>query len=165
MKESLPQVKTFLLTGVSFTIIFIACIGIPIVLASPFAPMSPQGPDFSSSPVPKLILDIGAAAFALMLPIPIVPIVFSCIVGVPMLKAIGVPILESMAFLGVWLKTMWQGNAVLLALVLGATIAFDMGGPENKAAFFFGSVMDPGNRLVPRFVQSPWLEPTPSPSR
>ncbi len=34
-----------------------------------------------------------------------------------------------------------QGNAVVLALVLGVMIAFDMGGPINKAAFFFGAAM------------------------
>jgi fructose-specific phosphotransferase system IIC component len=31
------------------------------------------------------------------------------------------------------------GNAILLAAILGAMIAFDMGGPVNKAAFFFGA--------------------------
>ena len=33
------------------------------------------------------------------------------------------------------------GNSVLLAMLLGAMIAFDMGGPINKTAFFFGSAM------------------------
>ena len=36
---------------------------------------------------------------------------------------------------------MSTGNDVLLALILGAMIAFDMGGPVNKAAFFFGAAM------------------------
>ena len=30
-------------------------------------------------------------------------------------------------------------NAILLAVILGSMIAFDMGGPVNKAAFFFGA--------------------------
>jgi fructose-specific phosphotransferase system IIC component len=34
-----------------------------------------------------------------------------------------------------------QGNAIVLAAILGAMIAFDMGGPVNKAAFFFGVAM------------------------
>ncbi len=33
------------------------------------------------------------------------------------------------------------GNAVVLAMILGAMIAFDMGGPVNKVAFFFGAAM------------------------
>jgi fructose-specific phosphotransferase system IIC component len=38
-----------------------------------------------------------------------------------------------------WLATMQTGNKVVLAMVLGAMIAFDMGGPVNKVAFFFAS--------------------------
>jgi len=33
------------------------------------------------------------------------------------------------------------GNTVVLAMILGAMIAFDMGGPVNKTAFFFGAAM------------------------
>ena len=43
--------------------------------------------------------------------------------------------------LGGWLAAMGQGNAIVLAAILGAMIAFDMGGPVNKAAFFFGAAM------------------------
>ena len=46
-----------------------------------------------------------------------------------------------MTFLGTWLQAMSGGNAVVLAMILGAMIAFDMGGPVNKAAFFFGAAM------------------------
>jgi len=66
MKERLLQVKIYLLTGVSYAIPFIACGGILIATAIAFAPMSETGPDFSGSPVLKLILDIGSASFALM---------------------------------------------------------------------------------------------------
>jgi fructose-specific phosphotransferase system IIC component len=76
-----------------------------------------------------------------IMPIIIIPIVSSLVVGVVMLKVVGVPIADFMAFLGVWLQTMGQGNAIVLAAILGAMIAFDMGGPVNKAAFFFGAAM------------------------
>src|ERR1700744_4252131 len=33
------------------------------------------------------------------------------------------------------------GSSLVLALMLGAMIAFDMGGPVNKTAFFFGAAM------------------------
>jgi fructose PTS system EIIBC or EIIC component len=76
-----------------------------------------------------------------IMPIIVIPIVSGLIVGVLMLKVIGIPIADFMAFLGEWLKVMNHGNATLLAAILGAMIAFDMGGPVNKAAFFFGSAM------------------------
>lgn len=85
------------------------------------------------APVPKMIRPI--------MPILIIPIISSLVVGVVMLKVVGLPIAAMMAGLGEWLHTMQQGNAVFLALILGAMIAFDMGGPVNKAAFFFGAAM------------------------
>ncbi len=85
------------------------------------------------APVPKMIRPI--------MPILIIPIISSLVVGVVMLKVIGLPIAATMTGLGTWLHTMQQGNAVILALILGAMIAFDMGGPVNKAAFFFGAAM------------------------
>jgi PTS system fructose-specific IIC component/fructose-specific PTS system IIC-like component len=76
-----------------------------------------------------------------VMPIIVIPIVSGLIVGIVMLKIIGLPIADFMRFLAEWLKAMNHGNAVVLAAILGAMIAFDMGGPVNKAAFFFGAAM------------------------
>jgi PTS system fructose-specific IIC component len=76
-----------------------------------------------------------------IMPIIIIPIFSSLIVALLMMKVIGLPIAEFMRFLSDWLKMIGHGNAVLLAGLLGAMIAFDMGGPVNKAAFFFGAAM------------------------
>jgi PTS system fructose-specific IIC component len=84
-------------------------------------------------PVPRYLKPI--------MPILVVPIVSSLAVGVLMLEVIGVPIARLMVALAGWLAIMNTGNAVVLALVLGAMIAFDMGGPVNKTAFFFGAAM------------------------
>jgi fructose PTS system EIIBC or EIIC component len=84
-------------------------------------------------PVPKHIKPI--------MPILIIPIISSLIIGVIMLKVLGAPIAGVLDGVGRWLEVMGTGNAVLLGLILGAMIAFDMGGPINKAAFFFGSAM------------------------
>jgi fructose-specific phosphotransferase system IIC component len=84
-------------------------------------------------PVPKYVKPI--------MPILILPIVSSLLVGVLMIKVIGVPIADLMVALADWLKVMQAGNAVVLALILGAMIAFDMGGPVNKSAFLFGAAM------------------------
>ena len=61
--------------------------------------------------------------------------------GLVMLKVVGPPIAELMKFLGAWLASLSGGNAVVLGAILGAMIAFDMGGPINKTAFFFGAAM------------------------
>src|SRR5947209_8809881 len=76
-----------------------------------------------------------------IMPILIIPVLSSAVVGVIMLKVLGVPIAHLMASATSMLRTMSTGNSVLLAMLLGAMIAFDMGGPINKTAFFFGSAM------------------------
>lgn len=205
MLDKLKNLRRHLLTGVSYAIPFIACGGIMIAYAIPFAKMTATGPDFSGAPTHKLIFDIGSTAFALMLPvlagyiaysiagkpglvpgfvggyladhvkagflgamligvlagyvvqlikripvskyikpimpILVIPIVSSAIVGVVMLKVLGIPIAHLMTAAGNMLQTMGTGNQVILGLVLGAMIAFDMGGPINKTAFFFGAAM------------------------
>ncbi len=76
-----------------------------------------------------------------IMPILIIPIVSGVVVGVVMLKVVGAPIADAMQLLGTWLQSLSAGNAMVLAIVLGGMIAFDMGGPVNKAAFFFGAAM------------------------
>jgi len=76
-----------------------------------------------------------------IMPILVIPILSSAAIGIIMLKVLGVPIAASMKAATTMLQGMSTGNSVLLALVLGAMIAFDMGGPVNKTAFFFGSAM------------------------
>jgi fructose-specific phosphotransferase system IIC component len=76
-----------------------------------------------------------------IMPILVIPIVSSAIVGVIMCKVLGIPISHLMTAGGNMLATMNTGNQVILGLILGAMIAFDMGGPINKTAFFFGAAM------------------------
>jgi PTS system fructose-specific IIC component len=61
-------------------------------------------------------------------------------VGLLML-ALNLPLARIMVSLGHVLEGLQSGSQVVLAMVLGAMIAFDMGGPVNKAAFFFGAAM------------------------
>ncbi len=82
-------------------------------------------------PTPKFIKPI--------MPILIIPVFSSVAIGALMLLVLGPPIAGAMNDLNGWLMHMHAGNKVLLAAVLGAMIAFDMGGPVNKAAFFFAS--------------------------
>lgn len=76
-----------------------------------------------------------------VMPILIIPIFCSCVVGLLMLEVVGPPIANLMAIANEMLKAMSTGSSLLLALMLGAMIAFDMGGPVNKTAFFFGAAM------------------------
>jgi fructose-specific phosphotransferase system IIC component len=76
-----------------------------------------------------------------VMPILVIPVVASLLVGFIMYRILGYPIKDLMTALSSWLNSMGTGNKVLLASILGAMIAFDMGGPVNKAAFFFGAAM------------------------
>lgn len=76
-----------------------------------------------------------------IMPILVIPILAGGVIGVLMIKVIGVPIALLMDHANQSLLSMSTGNDVILALILGAMIAFDMGGPVNKTAFFFGAAM------------------------
>ena len=76
-----------------------------------------------------------------VMPILVIPVVSSFIVGFVMYKIIGTPIHDGMTMLTGWLSALGTGNSILLGVVLGGMIAFDMGGPVNKVAFFFGAAM------------------------
>jgi fructose PTS system EIIBC or EIIC component len=74
-------------------------------------------------------------------PMLLYPLFGIMITGFVMMYVVSEPVAAANAALGDWLKNMNQGNAVLLGMVLGAMMAFDMGGPVNKAAFTFGIAM------------------------
>jgi fructose PTS system EIIBC or EIIC component len=76
-----------------------------------------------------------------VMPILVIPIVSGAFVGVLMIKVLGAPIALLMDHATHALMSLSTGNGLLLGLVLGAMIAFDMGGPINKTAFFFGAAM------------------------
>ncbi|NJH98632.1 PTS fructose transporter subunit IIC, partial [Staphylococcus agnetis] len=80
-------------------------------------------------------------AMAPIMPIIIIPIISSIIVGLIFIYVIGAPIAGVFAGLTAWLKGMQGANIVILAMIIGAMIAFDMGGPVNKVAFLFGSAL------------------------
>jgi fructose PTS system EIIBC or EIIC component len=70
----------------------------------------------------------------------IIPIFSALPVGLLMLT-LNIPIASVMVGMGHFLEGLQGGSQIILAMVLGAMIAFDMGGPVNKAAFFFGAAM------------------------
>lgn len=72
-------------------------------------------------------------------PVLIIPFLSTLIVGILMIYVIGTPVKGIMEGMTNWLKGMSDGNAVFLGLILGAMMAFDMGGPVNKAAYTFAT--------------------------
>ncbi|MED4074240.1 PTS fructose transporter subunit IIABC [Priestia endophytica] len=76
-----------------------------------------------------------------IMPIIIIPVVASLIVGLAFVFIIGAPVAQVFESLTAWLAGMQGSSSILLALILGAMISFDMGGPFNKVAFLFGSAM------------------------
>ncbi|MCU0277028.1 MAG: PTS fructose transporter subunit IIC [Acidobacteria bacterium] len=87
--------------------------------------------------------------FKPVMPILVIPVVASLIVGFVMFRLLGVPIRDLMTSLSAWLQVMGTGNRIVLAAILGAMIAFDMGGPVNKVAFFFSAAMIKEGNFAP----------------
>ncbi|OBA02141.1 PTS mannose transporter subunit IIABC [Paenibacillus polymyxa] len=85
-------------------------------------------------------LKVGRALQPIM-PIIIIPVLSSLIVGLIFVFIIGSPVAHLFEALTGWLAGMQGTSSILLALILGAMISFDMGGPVNKVAFLFGSAM------------------------
>lgn len=72
-----------------------------------------------------------------IMPIFIIPLVGTFVVGGLIVWVLGIPIAALMTNLTTWLNGMSGTSKVLLGIILGSMIAFDMGGPLNKVAFGF----------------------------
>jgi PTS system fructose-specific IIC component len=92
-------------------------------------------------PVPKQVKAI--------MPIIVIPIVATTVVGLAFVYFLGSPIAGIFGALTGWLSGLQGGQAALLGVVLGLMIGFDMGGPVNKTAFLFGAgLIASGNLTV-----------------
>lgn len=76
-----------------------------------------------------------------IMPILVIPLITSLLTALLFIFVIGAPISGIMEGLSQWLHDMQGAGQVVLAMILGAMIAFDMGGPVNKVAFLFGAAM------------------------
>lgn len=200
VKEDFKNVKSHLMTGVSYMIPIVVIGGVLIVLSIAFSGIEAGTGANITNPILMKMNKIGGAAFGIMVPvlagfiafsisdrtgiapgmvggviadtigagflggiiaglvagyaakwvkswnvpkslkaimsILVIPVVASLIVGAVM-YIIGVPIEGLMNFMTNGLKNMRTTNSVLLAVIMGAMISFDMGGPVNKVAFMF----------------------------
>ncbi|KJY83849.1 PTS fructose transporter subunit IIBC [Vibrio galatheae] len=71
-------------------------------------------------------------------PILIIPFVATLFTGLVMIYIVGGPVAGIMNGLTDFLNSMGSDSAVLLGIILGAMMCFDLGGPVNKAAYAFG---------------------------
>lgn len=76
---------------------------------------------------------------ASLMPVVIIPLLTSLIVGLTMLLLLGRPLEAIMTGLQDWLASMSGSSAVLLGILLGLMMCFDLGGPVNKAAYLFAT--------------------------
>ena len=72
-------------------------------------------------------------------PVLILPLLGTVIVGLLMYYVVGGPVAVALAAITAWLKGLQGSNAIVLGLLLGSMMAFDMGGPVNKAAYAFAT--------------------------
>ncbi len=72
-------------------------------------------------------------------PVLILPVLGTLLVGLAMMYVFGQPVADLLAWLTAWLRGMQGSSALLLGLLLGGMMAFDMGGPVNKAAYAFST--------------------------
>jgi PTS system fructose-specific IIC component len=70
-------------------------------------------------------------------PVLILPFLSAVLVGLLMIYIVAPPVQDVNHAMSDWLNGMRGANALLLGMILGGMMAFDMGGPVNKAAYTF----------------------------
>ncbi|MDQ0581610.1 PTS fructose transporter subunit IIABC [Streptomyces rishiriensis] len=87
-----------------------------------------------------------------IMPVVVIPLISSLIVGFLMFVVIGKPIAEAQKGMTDWLAGLSGTNAVLLGVLLGLMMCFDLGGPVNKVAYAFATagiaVQDPSDSAM-----------------
>jgi fructose PTS system EIIBC or EIIC component len=95
-----------------------------------------------------------------MMPILVYPIIGTLAVGALMYLVVGEPVAALNAALSDWLNGLSGTNQILLGLLLGLMMAFDMGGPVNKVAYAFGiAALDAGNYQVMAAIMAAGMTP------
>jgi fructose PTS system EIIBC or EIIC component len=95
-----------------------------------------------------------------IMPVVVIPLVSTFIVGALMLVVIGQPIAAAQSGLTNWLNGLSGSNAIMLGIILGLMMAFDMGGPVNKVAYAFGLAgLASGNLKVMAAVMAAGMTP------
>ncbi|GAB2884292.1 PTS fructose transporter subunit IIABC [Streptomyces mayteni] len=74
-----------------------------------------------------------------IMPVVVIPLISAAVVGFLMFIVVGKPIAQAQEALTDWLGDLSGTNAVLLGVLLGLMMCFDLGGPVNKVAYAFAT--------------------------
>jgi PTS system fructose-specific IIC component len=76
---------------------------------------------------------------ASMMPVVIIPLLATLVTAASMFIVLGRPLAALMDGLQNWLADMSGSSAVVLGLIIGLMMCFDLGGPVNKSAYLFAT--------------------------
>jgi PTS system fructose-specific IIC component len=84
-----------------------------------------------------------------IMPVVVIPLLSSAVVGTLMFVVVGKPVATAQKAMTDWLGSLTGTNAILLGLLIGLMMCFDLGGPVNKVAYTFATggiaTAHPGN--------------------
>ncbi|MDG4863845.1 fructose-specific PTS transporter subunit EIIC [Streptomyces sp. T-3] len=99
-----------------------------------------------------------------VMPVVVIPLISSAVVGFLMFLVVGKPIASLQGALTDWLEGLNGANAIILGVILGLMMCFDLGGPLNKVAYAFavgglGAGATEGNLKVMAAVMAAGMVP------
>src|SRR5271166_326945 len=98
-----------------------------------------------------------------LMPVVIIPLFATLIVGLLMFLLLGRPLAWLTSSLTHWLNGMSGTSVIVLGIILGLMMCFDLGGPVNKAAYAFATagldVADPASLRIMAAVMAAGMVP------
>jgi fructose PTS system EIIBC or EIIC component len=98
-----------------------------------------------------------------LMPVVIIPLVASLAVGLLMFLLLGRPLAAINSGLTNWLSGLTGTSVILLGVILGLMMCFDLGGPVNKAAYAFATaglnIADPSSLRIMAAVMAAGMVP------
>ncbi|WP_164917311.1 fructose-specific PTS transporter subunit EIIC [Clostridium sp. JN-9] len=96
-----------------------------------------------------------------LMPVLIIPVLSTAIIALIMIFVLGNPVKAMNDGLSAWLNGLQGANAAILGIVLGCMMAFDMGGPFNKAAYVFatGTLASGGTTIMAAVMAAGMVPP------
>jgi len=98
-----------------------------------------------------------------LMPVVIIPLFASLVVGLLMFLLLGRPLAAITSGLTNWLNGLTGASVILLGIILGLMMCFDLGGPVNKAAYAFATaglnVADPASLRIMAAVMAAGMVP------
>ena len=98
-----------------------------------------------------------------LMPVVVIPLLASLAVGLLMFLLLGRPLAAITSGLTNWLGGLSGGSVVLLGVILGLMMCFDLGGPVNKAAYAFAtaglSIAEPASLRIMAAVMAAGMVP------